>query len=260
MNKRLTAIEEVNDMIELLVTEIKKVLDDQIVGMYLHGSLALGDFNPNSSDIDFFVVTDSMLSRDIVDSLEKMHNRINTCNNKWVDYLDVSYVPKGLLNSKEPPVEPRPYVSGRNFYLAEYGNEWILERFVIREYGIVIYGPSPETLICPISSTELQDASLEILNEWWAPMLVNTSRLQDSTYQVYGILTMCRILYMFKHGTLVSKKAAAEWGQSTLNQRWGVLIRKALEWEKGASFDNIDNTIEFLRFTLGYVNNSTKPL
>lgn len=48
---------EVNEILGKLKFEVKEILDEQFIGMYIHGSLALGDFNPESSDIDFIVVT-----------------------------------------------------------------------------------------------------------------------------------------------------------------------------------------------------------
>jgi hypothetical protein len=38
-----------------LLTEVKAVLGDYFISLYLHGLLAGGGFNPGRSDIDFFV-------------------------------------------------------------------------------------------------------------------------------------------------------------------------------------------------------------
>jgi len=36
---------------------VNNALPSLLVGMYLHGSLALGAFNPGQSDIDFIAIT-----------------------------------------------------------------------------------------------------------------------------------------------------------------------------------------------------------
>lgn len=256
MNTQGMAFKDVFDIIQLLSREVKNVLKDQFIGIYVHGSLAVGDFDPERSDIDFLVVTKDMVSKDLFFSLEKMHDRIATDGNEWTKKLEGSYVPKELLRSNKPPAKARPHINGGNFCLAHFGYEWVLELYTIREFGIVIEGPNPNTLIDSISSREIQQASLKILNEWWSPMLSNSSRLKDSEYQAYAILTMCRTLYMFTHGTLVSKKNAAEWAQSMFKERWEMLIGKALKWKRGLPFENIEETLEFIRFTLSYINNS----
>ncbi|BDR60419.1 nucleotidyltransferase domain-containing protein [Lactobacillus xylocopicola] len=43
-----------------LITKLKEqttaIIKDNLVGLYLHGSLVLGGYNPQVSDIDFIVV------------------------------------------------------------------------------------------------------------------------------------------------------------------------------------------------------------
>ncbi|GCE22620.1 aminoglycoside adenylyltransferase domain-containing protein [Dictyobacter kobayashii] len=48
--------------LNLLCEGLRTTLDTQLVGIYLHGSLAMGCFNPKSSDIDLLVVTQQPLS------------------------------------------------------------------------------------------------------------------------------------------------------------------------------------------------------
>ena len=47
-----TAYPDVNAVLAELSASVQTVLGHHFVGMYLYGSLALGDFNPRSSDID----------------------------------------------------------------------------------------------------------------------------------------------------------------------------------------------------------------
>lgn len=252
MNNEITKYKEVNDIIIVLLSKVKEILGEQFVAMYIHGSLAVGDFNVKSSDIDFLVVTKNGVSMDVFNSLKKMHLEILAMENKWANKLEGSYIPKQLLNTYEPPKEPRPYVNEGEFCLEHYGYEWILEQYTIREYGIAIEGPDPKNMINPISSADLKKVSLILLKNWWVPMVKDTSRLKESHYQPYAILTMCRSLYMYDHGAVVSKQVAAKWAINTVDKRWNLLIEKAMSWENGFSFDSMEETKEFIKFTLEY--------
>ena len=55
MNHRLapTPFTDVNFVLDHFRSQLQALLDSELVGIYLVGSLALGDFNPRSSDIDF---------------------------------------------------------------------------------------------------------------------------------------------------------------------------------------------------------------
>lgn len=87
-------------------------------------------------------------------------------------------------------------------------------------------------------------------------MLSDTSRLENYEYQAYAVLTMCRILYMFENGTIVSKKEAAEWVEKRLCIRWSKLIEQASLWKKKQPFNNINKTMELIEFTIEFTNTS----
>jgi predicted nucleotidyltransferase len=55
-----------------------------MVGIYLHGSLATGDFNPQSSDIDFVVVLAEPVCDDLLSALAAMHGRLVASGLKWL--------------------------------------------------------------------------------------------------------------------------------------------------------------------------------
>ncbi len=255
MNHQITNFKDVADAIQLFAQEVQNVLQDLLLGIYIHGSLALGDFNPTSSDIDFMVVTKDKISNNLYIALEKMHKQLLFAENIWTNKLEGSYLPRKLLSRKQPPEEVRLYVNKDKFLLARYGFEWILELYVLREYGFCVIGPGPQKLIAPISSDELQEASLKVLEEWWVPMLTEPTTLQsDDEYQAYAVLTMCRILYLFTYGKMVSKKAAADWAEKSFAEPWKELIEDAINWKYGLGLKKFSATREFIKFTLNYIN------
>ena len=68
-----TPHQDVNTFLGLLHANLQSVLGGRFVALYLGGSLALGDFNPQRSDIDFAVVTHDELPPDMVAALAQMH-------------------------------------------------------------------------------------------------------------------------------------------------------------------------------------------
>ena len=43
----------------------KEILQDNLVGVYLHGSAVMGCFNPLKSDLDFIIVVEKPMSDDV---------------------------------------------------------------------------------------------------------------------------------------------------------------------------------------------------
>jgi predicted nucleotidyltransferase len=241
---------DVNEVLNLLLANVKEILKDQFIGMYLYGSLSSGDFNPESSDIDFLVVTDAPLPDKIITELKSMHNHTWATSLKRAGQLEGAYVSKELIRRHNPKGELCPTVNEGKFYLDRLGSDWIIQRHVVREYGLALEGPDPQTLIDFVSPDDIRAAVLGILQEWWFPMLEDPSWLRDHEdgYRAFAVLTMCRVLHALETGTVVSKPRAADWVQTRLDNTWKPLIGKAIASNHGSPDIPLDETMDFIRF------------
>jgi hypothetical protein len=226
---------------------MQTVLGDQFVGLYLGGSLALGDFNPQRSDIDFVAVTADKLPLEMIAALEAMHMGLWATGAKWAMKLDGSYVPQQVLRHWSSDHTPCPFVEADSFEVTNQGSA-VLQRHIIRQYGVVIAGPSPQTLIDPVD--DLRSAVRDMLEKWWRPLLDDPAWVQQSQGQPFAILSMCRALYTLEHGELASKPVAARWGQQALGEPWRRLIEWALIWPPDTQSNHLASTLSLIRYTL----------
>ena len=227
------------------------VLADRLVGMIVHGSLAMGDFTPGRSDVDFLVVTAGELPGDVLPALEAMHNRIRGSGLRWATRMEGSYIPQHALRRYDPTHSQHPALRmDGSFGVDGHGRDWVIQHHVIREHGIALAGPAPRTLIDPVHPDDLRQAALGTLHEWWAPQLGDPFRLYSDEYQAYAVLTMCRATYTVQHGAVAPKPVAARWAQGELDERWRPLIARALAWRDGARLDSLDETLGFIRYTV----------
>ena len=246
-----TPYPEVNELLNLLLLNVKRILGDEFVGMYLYGSLASGDFDPDTSDIDFLVVTAETLPDEKIADLEAMHQETWATSLRRAGELEGSYVPADLIRRHDPDGAPCPTVNEGKFFVDQRGSDWIIQRHVVREDGVVVEGPDPKTLIDFVSPDEIRGAVLGILHEWWFPMLEDPSWLRDhgGKYHAFAVITMCRVLHALEHGTIVSKPKAALWARGKLGEPWLELIDKAVaasHHEKQEDF--LDESLDFIRY------------
>ena len=246
-----TPYPELNALLHELRASVQTILGDRWIGMYLSGSLASGDFDPERSDIDFVIVTDDDLSAGLIQALEDLHTRIAASDSKWAKRLEGPYIAQQALRRYDPAHAQHPSVRvGGGFGIDHQGIDGIIQRFILRERGVVVAGPAPSTLIDPVLPDDLRRASSGILREWWEPQLQDPFRLYVREYQAYAVLTMCRILSTLQYGTIISKPRAARWGKEALGKRWAVLIERALAWQPEDGVDDLNETLEFIRHTL----------
>ena len=91
-------------ILQHIKTSYEAILDENLVGIYVHGSIAFGCFDPRVSDIDFLVVVKDALSVSIKKQLlETLLELTPHCPQKG---LEMSVV---LARNCRPFVYPTPY-------------------------------------------------------------------------------------------------------------------------------------------------------
>jgi len=245
---------EVQGIIEQLEVLVKDLFSDKLRGIYIHGSIATGHFNVDSSDIDFFVLLENRPSDADFMEIQRIHKKITERDPYWGVRLEGSYIGLEMLKSKEPPEIKRPYVNGGTAQWAIYGQEWIFEKSVLRELGITIVGESLSDLIQLVTKEEIRCASRRALMEWWLQVLEEETKL-DEEYLVYGVLSMCRVIYSIQTGETKSKKECALWLMEKSDEERKRLIQAALEWKVGMEFGHETEVIGFIRETIQQYGN-----
>jgi predicted nucleotidyltransferase len=253
----LTSYPDVNEILNILLSYVQEILGDQFIGMYLFGSLANGDFDQHS-DIDALVVTDAEISEDRFSALEEMHRQINKIDSPWAIQLEVSYIPQNALRRFDPDNILHPHMDRGNnetLHRMSHANDWIIQRHILRERGIVITGPSLKTLIDPVSPNDLRQAVADVLPLWANPILDDPSQINKRGYQSYFVLSLCRMLYTLKYGEIVSKPFAAKWAKENWSH-WKALIERAWVGRQNPGLEaqpkDIHGTLELIRYTLEY--------
>jgi len=246
-----TPYPDVNVLLQRLRASVREVLRDDFIGMYLYGSLASGDFDPDGSDIDVVVITARVLPDDLVCALEAMHAVVAAGDTKWVARLEAAYVPQQAMRRFDPNASPCPTINEGHFYLDRQSSDWVIQRHVLYESGVVVAGPPLRSMIDPVQPDGIRRAVCALLHGWWSSLLDNPDlRLNNSGYQGYAVFTMCRALYALEHGVIVSKPVAARWAQQTLGEPWAGLIDCAFIWRHGGKSERLNDVLAFMRYTI----------
>jgi hypothetical protein len=246
----------VNNLLQMLYERVYAIFGEHIVGMYLDGSLASGDFD-QASDIDFILVTDDEITPDQFTALQAMHAQIAELDPLWGIQLEGSYLPQYAIQRYDPAHSRYPNIErgpDERLKLADHNQTWDTHRFILREQGIALIGPPAHTLIDPVPPDQLRQAMQVILSSWAVKILEHPEQLNSRGYQSYVVLSLCRMLYTLERSAITSKPDAAKWAMETLEERWHPLIVGALEGRLNANgeaaSEAIKGTLEFIRYTI----------
>lgn len=247
-------MKDVNEILSRFLNSIQEIFHENLIGIYVTGSLSYGDFSQNNSDIDLVILLKNKVSEKEMRALKKFHERFENDFPKWAKRLECSYIHMNMIHRRKPPKEPRPYFNEGIFYeKAPYGNEWVITQYELWNFSIPLFGPAFNTLIKQIEISDVQKACIDYLFQEWELKVAayyNKNYFQDGHNQSYAILQMCRILYTVICGKFGSKKEAASWVKNNFAPEWRNLIEAAENWEYGVTIHREEETINFIKFVI----------
>ena len=218
---------------EKLINEFTKqsinILKDNLVGIYLHGSAVMGCFNPNKSDLDFIIVVNNPMSNAIKKAYMEMVVECSALGP--VKGIEMSIV---LKNVCKPFVYPTPFELhfsiGHLDWYTEDPDEYIKEMngtdkdlaahfTIINERGKALYGAPINEVFAEVSTEDYMDSI------WYD---IENAKREITTYPMYLILNLARVLAYKEEGLVLSKKEGGEWALKKLPTELHHLIQDAL--------------------------------
>lgn len=185
-------------------------LGDQLVGVYLHGSAASGDWT-DSSDVDLLAV--------VVDAARADWRVIG---GRLIDRpgapLEMSVVERSAAAEPGAPWPFLLHVSDRRVVLGEDRSgdpDLLLHYAVVRARGTTVTGPPIEEVFGPVPDQQVRTALASEL-AWGL----------EKSDAAYAVLNACRAHAFAATGRLLSKLEGARWGELNLSA-YGELIRGA---------------------------------
>ncbi|MGH8898674.1 MAG: aminoglycoside adenylyltransferase domain-containing protein [Egibacteraceae bacterium] len=201
-------------------------LPGRIEGLYLTGSIALGDFRPGVSDIDFVAMTVEPLSDRALDVLDHVHAELRASPNRPA--LEGIYLCWADLANPPAQAQRRPYHLGGVFHRGKVCFEanpvtWQ----VLGGHAVVVRGPAALDLWA--DPKVLAGWTIANLNSYWASWVErHASRLADTPSPAqfdaqegaWGALGVARLHYTLATGGITSKDGAGAYAMAAFPPRW----------------------------------------
>ena len=226
-------------ILNMLSGGIQEALENNLVGVYLRGSLVMGEFDPATSDLDFLTVTKHPVSDVEFAALNALHSRLGQLANRYGDQLEGPYIDRSAVRRFQSGQQHPTIARGETLGWPEHRDNWVLERWTVRENGVTLLGPDPKTLIDPISSDELRAAVRTRLSDWidYANDPDDPGWRMPSGEMTYAVETMCRALCSLATGELPSKKRAVAWALETVPEPWRSTVERSQIWRANNRVD-----------------------
>lgn len=231
-----TCPESVTAQIQQLREHVQNILGTNFVGLYLHGSLALGCFNPLQSDIDLLVVTDQVMRTDIKYQIAKLLLGASMAPTA----IEISFLVKSIISPFQHPLPYDLHYSEdwrEDFTSALQTGAWrtwndephtdvdlTAHVTITVNRGVCLYG-RPIKEVFPDVPTHYYRTALLTDFDWSLP--------QATIIPTYFILNACRTCAYLQEGSILSKDEGGTWGLRVLPPQFHKLIQQALNVYRG---------------------------
>lgn len=226
----------VSQQVDRLSSAVTKILGDQITGVYLHGSLAMGCFNPQRSDLDLLVTTrermPNPIKRRIVEAL--------LASSLQPHPIEISFLAWSQLF---PWRYPTPYdLHYSEMWRGRYERDLISGAWqawdagdacdpdlaahitMLHARGLCLAGVPVSDAFPPVPAGDYLASLAVDIDESLAAFDAGSG----DTDPVYAILNCCRTLAYLREGQFLSKEEGGTWALHTLSRDLHEPVRHAL--------------------------------
>ena len=216
-------------VIDDFVTAAKEIIGEQLTGIYLHGSLAMGCFNPDKSDIDLIIVIEQNISDE--QKMKFMEQVVALNQQAPAKGLEMSIVLRKYCN---PFVYPIPFElhfssahlqwfsdAPQNYVQNMKGDDKDLAAHftIIRHYGVTLYGEKIDNVFAEVPRKDYADSI-------WEDVCDAKEEILEEP--IYITLNLCRVLAFCRDGLCLSKQEGAKWAMEHLSAEYTPIISDAL--------------------------------
>lgn len=216
MNRANRYTPDLAGVLRPLADDLRDVLGDDLVGLYLYGSAVSGGFDPGVSDLDLVTVTRRGVGDLDHAALDAVHRRVVERDPQWANRLEIVYVDERTLADSiwdDPVAVISP---GEPFHLSGPAGDWRQNWYLVRETGVALVGSPPDELIAAISR-----------DDFLAAVRAYLEYLRRADTLGYAVLSACRCARTLATGEPCSKQEAVAWARERMPE-WAWLIDAAL--------------------------------
>lgn len=240
----MSEIKEYAELLNGFVSVCRKIFGENLVGIYLHGSAAMGCFNKAKSDLDLLIVVEN----DVPDGAKRMFmNSVVVLNESApAKGIELSVVRRKFCN---PFAYPTPfelhfspthlqgYMTDPDGYIQKMKgtDKDLAAHFAItRCRGKALYGAQIREVFGEVGRAEYLDSIWYDVKDASKEILVNP---------LYAALNLCRGLAYAKEGRILSKKEGGEWGKANLPAKYQGMMNEALQAYASAGEMTVDGAL-----------------
>lgn len=215
---------EVKQLMEQYIVELKEIFsDEKIVGVYIYGSIALGAFHIETSDVDFVTVISDSVNKAEKQQIIELHKKLR--KSTLGKRMDGMYIPLDDLGRYNHEINEYVYCADGK---ADIGH-WDINAvtwWTLKNQGITVIGKEAEDLPFQIKWDDVVNTMKYNVEHYWLEKAKRPYLFFIEEWVESAVVTMGRILYTLDHKTIVSKDRGLQYMLELYSHKWEPLLRE----------------------------------
>jgi len=222
------------DIVRTYLESLDGAAPGLVEGLYLIGSVALADYRPGTSDVNFVAVTQRSPDQSTVDIYDRAHEAVRDAHHG--PNFDGIYVTWSELAADPRWCAPGPQSYAGHLHPASRAERHPVTWHLLAHHGVAVRGPAPHKLAVWTDPAILAACARDDLYGYWRSWHRRHSRIVAArglaglrtSALAEGVLVVSRLHHTAVHGTIVSKGGAAGYALETFDPRWAPIIQESL--------------------------------
>ena len=222
---------EVEHLAACFLTAADSTVPGLIQGLYLTGSVALGDFRSHCSDVDFVAVSEHRPDRAELNGLAAAHEAVVRRDPTF--HFEGTHVKWSDLRAGPAACAPAPFIHEGCFSPSGTFAIDPVTWHELADHGLPLRGPPIARVPVWRDDAALRAWTLRNWVEYWIPWISQyregPSALDARPELVcWGVLGVARLHYTVSTGCIVSKTRAGQYALQAFERRWERIVSEAL--------------------------------
>jgi len=202
-----------------------------VTGLYFVGSVALDDYRPPASDVDFVAVTERPADAETV---HRVHTELTNQHRR--PHFDGVYVTWLELAQDPRKIAPGVHVHAGRTHADARESRHPVTWHTLAQCGVPVRGPAPADIDLWADRTALTESVRENLDTYWRRWHRDGSRRTSTKAAatltdwgpVWAVLGVSRLHYTLATGKITSKTGAGVYAREAFAPEWHRIIDECL--------------------------------
>ncbi|MGH0431756.1 nucleotidyltransferase domain-containing protein [Bacillus hominis] len=215
---------EVQQLMEQYIAELKEIFsDEKIVGVYIYGSIALGAFHIETSDVDFVTVISDSMNEAEKQQIIELHKKLR--KSTLGKRMDGMYIPLADLGKYNDEMDEYVYCAEGKADVG-YWDINAVTWWTLKNQGITVTGKEVENLPFQIQWDDVVNTMKYNVEHYWSEKAKRPYLFFIEEWVESAVVTMGRILYTLENKTIVSKDRGLQYMLELYSHKWEPLLRE----------------------------------